>query len=84
MPLTLRHQTIIEFVARFRAAYRNSTGDELVKLSKFMLDRIAAGDITDTQARTPFGSNVGDWNIKKANMLILVNNSASVRTAVGD
>lgn len=84
MALTLNHQTAAEFVTRFREAYRKANKERLARLAKWLLDRIAAGDITDTQARNAFGLNVTQWNNKKTAMQALVDKWIAIETAAGD
>jgi hypothetical protein len=61
MALLLKHQTAAEFVARFREAYRNAERDRLITMARWVLSAIAAGDITDVQARNAFGLNTTQW-----------------------
>lgn len=76
MAITLKHQTAAQFIVRFREAYRNADKERLA--------RIAAGDITDTQARNAFGLTVQQWNDRKTQMATLVANFEVVETAKGD
>lgn len=84
MPLALKHQTAAEFIARFREAYRNADKERLARLAKWLLARIAAGDITDTQARNAFGMTVQQWNTKKTQMQTLLDHFDAVQAAQGD
>lgn len=84
MPLVLKHQTAAQFIARFREAYRNADRERLARLAKWLLARIAAGDITDTQARNAFGLTVNQWDTKKTQMTDLVAKYNAVQTAKGD
>ncbi len=84
MPLALKHQTAAQFIARFREAYRSADKDRLAKLCKWLRARIAAGDITDTQARNAFGLTVNQWNTKKTQMADLVAKFEAVEAAKGD
>lgn len=84
MPLVLKHQTAAEFIARFREAYRSADKEQLAKLAKWLLARIAAGDITDTQARNAFGLTVNQWNTKKTAITDLVAKYDAVQAAQGD
>lgn len=84
MALILKHQTTAEFIARFRDAYRNADRERLAQLAKWLLARIAAGDITDTQARNAFGMTVNQWNTKKTQMTDLVAKYDAVQAAQGD
>ena len=84
MALLLKHQTQQEFVQRFREAFREGNRDRLAKLATWLLNRIAAGDVTDTQARNAFGLTVTQWNTLKTKMQNLVNNYNAVQSAAGE
>lgn len=84
MALTLKHQTAAQFVARFREAWRNGERDRLVLLAKFILARIAAGDITDAQCRTAFSLSVAQWNALKVKMQTYIDADTVIRGAVGE
>ena len=84
MALLLKHQTQQEFIDRFREAYRNSDKEQLVQLARWLLARIAANDITDTQCRNAFNMGVVAWTALKNKMQNWVNNYDSVQTAQGE
>ncbi len=84
MALLLKHQTVAELVTRARVAYMNADPDTLVKISKFVLGRIAAGDITDAQFRTAYGRTASQWTTLKTKMQKLVDAHNTVNTAVGE
>lgn len=84
MALVLKHQTAAQFIARFREAYRNADRERLAQLAKWLLARIAAGDITDTQARNAFGLTAAQWNTKKTQMSNLVAQYDAIQAAQGD
>ena len=84
MAFAPKHQTPQEFVQRFRAAFREGNRDRLAKLANWLLNRIAAGDVTDTQARNAFGLTVTQWNTLKTKMQTLVNNYNAVQSATGE
>jgi hypothetical protein len=84
MALILKHQTAAEFIARFRGAYRNADRERLVQLAKFVISRLAAGDITDAQCRTAFGLNTTQWNTLKTKMNNYITASNTVQSAVGE
>ena len=83
MALILKHQTVEAFVARVRAAYRDGDSDTLVKVARFLIARVQAGDVTDAQLRTAFGLNATQWNALKAEMQALINADNTVKSAVG-
>ena len=84
MAFAPKHQTPQEFVQRFREAFRESNRERLAKLATWLLNRIAAGDVTDTQARNAFGLTVTQWNTLKTKMQTLVNNYNAVQSAAGE
>jgi len=84
MALILNHQTAAQFIARFREAYRHASRDELVRLSIFILNRIASGDITDAQCRSAFNLTTTQWNNLKTKMQGWVTAYNSVQSAVGE
>ena len=84
MALLLKHQTAADFVSRFRAAYRDASRERLVQLAKFIIARIAAGDITDAQCRNAFGLTTVQWNNLKTKMQNWITASNSVQSAVGE
>ena len=84
MALLLKHQTQQEFIQRFRQAYQESDKERLVQLAKFILARIVAGDVTDTQCRNVFNLTVNQWNTLKTKMQTWVDNYNSVQSAVGE
>ncbi len=84
MALLLKHQTVEQFVARVRAAYRDGKAERIVAIARFIIARIQAGDITDAQCRTAFGLNVTQWNNIKTKMSNLIAADNAVRSAVGE
>jgi hypothetical protein len=83
MAIILKHQTVEAFVARVRAAYRDGNTDTLVKIARFLIARVQAGDLTDAQVRTAFGLNTTQWNNLKTQMQALINADNTVKSAVG-
>jgi hypothetical protein len=84
MALILKHQTVAAFVARFREAYRNGERARLVALARFVLARIAAGDLTDATCRAAFGLSATQWTTLKTKMQNYVNADTTIRGAVGE
>ena len=84
MALLLKHQTLAQFLSRFREAYRNAERERVVQLAKFIIARIQAGDITDAQCRTAFGLNVTQWNAIKAKMADWIAAHNLLQSAVGE
>jgi hypothetical protein len=84
MALLLKHQTAESFVARVRSAYRDGDPSVLVKIARFLIARVQAGDLTETQIRTAFGLNASQWNTLKTKMQNLINADNLVQSAVGE
>ena len=84
MALLLKHQTPQDFIARFREAYRNADRERVVRLARFIISRLAAGDITDAQCRSAFGLNVTQWNNLKTKMNNWIAADNAIRSAVGE
>lgn len=84
MALILKHQSPEQFVSRVRAAYRDGQRDVLLKIARFILSRLQAGDITDAQCRTAFGLNVTQWTALKSRMQNLISADNVLAAAVGE
>jgi len=84
MALLLKHQTVQQFVARFREAYRDSDRERCVQLAKFVIARIQSGDFTQTQVRNAFGLTLAQWNILKTKMDSWIAAYNTLQTAVGE
>ena len=84
MALLLKHQTAAQFIARFREAYRNSDRERVIQLARFVISRIQAGDLTDTQVRNAFGLNTTQWNALKTKMNNWITAQNAVKAAVGE
>lgn len=53
-------------------------------MAKWLLARVAAGDVTDVEARSAFGMNTTQWNSAKVRMTNLVANFDAVQNARGE
>lgn len=84
MALLLKHQSVEEFVARVREAWRIGERERLVRLAKFIISRIQTGDLTEAQVRNAFGLNQSQWNTLKTKMQALVDADATIQGAVGE
>ena len=84
MALLLKHQTVGDFIARLREAYRDSQGDRTVQLARFMVARAEAGDLTDAELREAFGKTVAQWNSMKTKLRGLKNARAQLMSAIGE
>ena len=84
MALILKHQTAEAFITRVRQAYRDGNSEQIVKIARFLIARIQAGDVTDAQLRTAFGLNTTQWNALKTKMQNLITADNAVKSAVGE
>lgn len=84
MALLLKHQTVQEFVARVREAYRDGDPARIIRIARFLIARVQAGDITEAQIRTAFGINVTQWNTLKDKMKGYIDADNVVKSAVGE
>jgi len=84
MALILKHQTAEAFIARVRQAYRDGNSEQLVKIARFLIARVQAGDVTDAQLRNAFGLNTTQWNALKTKMQNLITADNAVKSAVGE
>lgn len=84
MALVLKHQTRAQFITRVRQAYRDGDRDMLLRIARFLLNRIQAGDVTDAELRAAFGLTTTQWNNLKTKMQQLLNADATLRGAVGE
>lgn len=84
MALILKHQTPEAFIARVRQAYREGNNETLVKIARFLIARVQAGDVTDAQLRTAFGLNNTQWNALKTKMQALIKADNDIKSAVGE
>ena len=84
MALILKHQTAEAFVQKVRAAYRDGNAEIVLAVARFILSRLAAGDITDAQCRNAFSLNVTQWNALKTRMQNYVTADNTVKAATGE
>ena len=84
MAINLSYQTAAQFVARLREYYRNSKREEVARLAKWILDRIEAGDVTDTQVRNAFGMTTIQYTTFKTKLTTLRDNYNSINLAEGE
>lgn len=84
MALILKHQTVEALLARYRAAYAVSDRERCVQLGAWVLQAVAAGDVSDAQCRNAFGLGAGAWAALKARMQTRVAARATLQAAVGE
>lgn len=84
MALNLRYQTATQFATRLRERYRNASREECARIATWILGKIEAGDVTDTQVRNAFGLTVAQYNTLKTKMTNLRANWLAVQAAAGE
>lgn len=84
MALNLVHQTPAQLAARFRAKYRDASGQEQARMAAWLLARIADGDFTDAQVRAAFGQSAADYAKMKVRMTTLRDQHEAVKAAKGE
>lgn len=80
----LNYQTKAELAARFRAAYKAATRDELARLAYWLIERINDGTFTDAQVQSAFGLTAGQYAPLKARAVTLHDYWAAISAAVGE
>lgn len=68
MAISLRYATGAQLAAAFRERYREASGLEAGRLSRWLLDRIADGTWTDAQVRAAFGLTAAQYNALKTRL----------------
>jgi hypothetical protein len=77
-------QTMTAFLQAMRAAYKASDKADTCRLAWWLLRRIAAGQIADTQCQAAFGRSAAQWTSFKTNTLTPQSNAwAAVIAATG-
>jgi len=83
--INLNHQTASEFAARLRERWRRSSQEQCARIAWWIIKRLNAGDVTDTQLRNAFGLTLTQWNALKTSKLIPMHDSwAVVLAAAGE
>lgn len=84
MSLILRHQSIQDFVSRFRISYLSSEGTRTVIHARYLMGAFIRGDITETQIKNEFGLNSSQWLALKNRMQELIAAENLINTALGE
>lgn len=84
MALNLQHQTSAQFAARLRGMYKGATREQAARIAVWIIARIAAGDLTDTQMCNAFGLTVTQWTTLKARMQTLRDQWTAIQAATGE
>jgi hypothetical protein len=80
----LEYQTASQFAARLRAAYRVASDLECARLATWIMNRIDAGEFTETQVQNAFGLTLAQWTTLKAKLIALRSNYNAVQAAQGE
>jgi hypothetical protein len=80
----LRFFDLDGLIARMRELFRNNERERLCEIARWILNRINAGDLTDTQVRTAFGLTAGQYNALKNRITALATALDTVRGARGE
>ena len=80
----LRFQTMAELVARIREAFRSRNREQLCRIARWILNRIADGRLTDVQIRNAFGLTAPQYNALKSRMTALRDALNAVEGATGE
>jgi hypothetical protein len=84
MALNLQHQTLPQFLARFRARFKGASKAEACRLAAVIIGYIDAGDVTDAQIKTAFGLTAGQWTTLKAKLNTMKSTHEAVQAAGGE
>lgn len=84
MSLVLKHQTPEALLRRFRERFASSEKERCVEFGRALMERIAAGDLTEAQARAAFGYTVGQWNGLRTKMQRRINARVEINSAAGE
>ena len=84
MALNLQHQTLAQFLVRFRARFKGASKSEACRLAVVIIGYIDAGDVTDAQMRSVFGLTAGQWTTLKAKLNALKSTHDAVQAAGGE
>jgi len=84
MAFILKEHTTEQFWVKVRAAYQESTGDRTIAISKFIIQRITAGDVAEATLRSLFGANASQWASIKGKMQAILNAENTLRAAAGE
>lgn len=81
---TLRFQTAGQFRTRIRNLYKISSAYLCCKIARWIIRRIAAGDVTDAQMQNAFNLTANQWTTLKTKMQNLAADLDGVETSVGE
>lgn len=84
MALDLKFATKAQLIAEARRRYRDSTGNETLRLADWLMTHLDAGDLTDAELAAAFGLNPGQWTAMKARIKAHSDNARAERSARGE
>ena len=72
-----------QFVAWLRNQYKYASGETVAMIATWLMNRIDAGDITDSECETAFGLTATQWNTVKTKLTNYRTQWLSIQAAVG-
>lgn len=64
MPLSLKHQTKVQYLRRLRERLRAAEKLEACRIASRMLKHLSDGDVTQAQMETAWGMTAAEWSAK--------------------
>lgn len=83
-PIVAQQQTLNQLAQRLRAYYQSSQRDECARVAAWIVVRLEAGTLTDTQMRNVFGLTAGQWTTLRAKLVTLRDHHNAVDAARGE
>lgn len=77
-------QTGAQLAARFRADYLTATQVQAYRMAYWIIERIATGDLTDTQVRNAFSLNTSQYTALKSRLQTRHDALVTMLAAVGE
>jgi hypothetical protein len=83
--LTLKHQTIAQFLRRFRLRFREAERGEAARLAAWLIQRVESGDLTIAQVRAAFDlDTAAKWTTFRDRLVALRDHWVAVEGAKGE
>ena len=82
--MVLKHQTKKQFMFRFHLRYRDSVGEETVKLGTWLLDKLDDGDFIDDHVMVEFGFKQSELVSFKAKLNSWRSAYRQIKSAIGE
>ena len=82
--LVFKHQTKEQFMTRFHQRYRDSAGEETVRLGTWLLDKLDDGDFTDDHVIFGFGFKQSELVSFKARLNSWRSAYRQIKSAIGE